>query len=70
MLIQIGDLPMLVQMDEIHTKRTRDYYRMLENTELLELVNDHMANPELAVVLAERLEDLLNNWDYDPRGED
>lgn len=61
---------MLVQMDEIHTKRTRDYYRMLENTELLELVNDHMANPELAVVLAERLEDLLNNWDYDPRGED
>jgi hypothetical protein len=25
-----------------------------------------MANPELAVVLAERLEDLLNNWDYEP----
>ena len=45
---------------------SRDHYRMLENIELLELVNDHMANPELAVVLAERLEDLLNNWDYEP----
>jgi hypothetical protein len=53
----------------MRTKRTRDYYRMLENFELLELVNDHSSNPELAVVLAERLEDLLNNWDYDPREE-
>jgi hypothetical protein len=61
---------MLLLVDEIQTKRTRDYYRMLENFELVELVNDHMANPELAVVLAERLEDLLNSWDYDPRGED
>jgi hypothetical protein len=60
---------MLVEMDETKTKRTRDYYRMLENFELLELVNDHMANPELAFVLAERLEDLLNNWDYDPNEE-
>lgn len=45
---------------------TRDHYRMLENIELIELVDDHMSNPELAIVLAERLEDLLNNWDFEP----
>lgn len=49
---------------------SRDHYRMLENFELLELVNDHSSNPELAVVLAERLEDLLSHWDYNPNEED
>jgi hypothetical protein len=44
-------------------KKDRAYYRMLPPRELVHLVNWGERGPELCVVLAERLEELLEDQD-------
>lgn len=47
------------QVEVTELTKTRSYYRMIDNAELIELVDQGERGAELCWVLRERLEDLL-----------